>query len=115
MPLRSALGPQTGDFTAPYVVTDKNIVQIILAVRLFLPRVGIAISTRENSEFRENILSLGITKMSAGSTTSVGGHTLRQGGNQPQFQISDERNVEEIKDVIERKGYQPVLKDWLQI
>ena len=109
------LRPQAGDFTAPYIVTDKNIVQIILAVRLFLPRAGITISTRENPEFRENILSLGITKMSAGSTTAVGGHTLNRGGNQPQFQISDERNVEEIKDVIERKGYQPVLKDWLQI
>ena len=109
------LRPQAGDFTAPYVVTDKNIVQIILATRLFLPRIGIAISTRENPEFRENILPLGITKMSAGSTTAVGGHTLKQGGNQPQFQISDERDVEEIKNAIDRKGYQPVLKDWLQI
>ena len=109
------LRPQAGDFKAPYIVTDKNIVQIILATRLFLPRIGIAISTRENPEFRENILPLGITKMSAGSTTAVGGHTLKQGGNQPQFQISDERDVEEIKNVIDRKGYQPVLKDWLQI
>ena len=109
------LRPQAGDFKAPYIVTDKNIVQIILATRLFLPRIGIAISTRENPEFRENILPLGITKMSAGSTTAVGGHTLKQGGNQPQFQISDERDVEEIKDAIDRKGYQPVLKDWLQI
>jgi len=109
------LRPQAGDFKAPYVVTDKNIVQIILAVRLFLPRVGITISTREDPQFRENLLSLGITKMSAGSTTAVGGHTLNQGSNQPQFQISDERNVEEIKGAIERKGYQPVLKDWLQI
>ena len=109
------LRPQAGDFKAPYIVTDKNIVQIILATRLFFPRIGIAISTRENPEFRENILPLGITKMSAGSTTAVGGHTLKQDGNQPQFQISDERDVEEIKNAIDRKGYQPVLKDWLQI
>ncbi|MFA5276163.1 MAG: 2-iminoacetate synthase ThiH, partial [Candidatus Omnitrophota bacterium] len=109
------LRPQGKGFTAPYIVTDKNIVQIILAVRLFLPHAGITISTRENPEFRENILPLGITKMSAGSTTAVGGHTLNQESQQTQFQISDERNVDEIKEAIERKGYQPVLKDWLQI
>ncbi|MGA2774858.1 MAG: 2-iminoacetate synthase ThiH [Candidatus Omnitrophota bacterium] len=109
------LRPQVGNFTAPYIVTDKNIVQMIMALRLFLPRVGITISTRENPEFRENILSLGITKMSAGSTTAVGGHTLNQGAHQAQFRISDERSVDEIKDAIERKGYQPVLKDWLQL
>ena len=107
------LRPQAKDFKAPCPVTDKNIVQIILAIRLFLPHAGITLSTRENPEFRENLIPLGITKMSAGSTTAVGGHTLDQRGNQEQFRISDERNVDEIKGVIERKGYQPVLKDWL--
>lgn len=107
--------PQVTDFKPIRQVSDKNIVQIILALRIFLPRLGITISTRENPEFRENLLSLGITRMSAGSTTSVGGHTLGETdqGKVPQFEIQDERSVSQIKAVLERKGYQPVSKDWM--
>jgi 2-iminoacetate synthase len=109
------LRPHAGNFKVLHTVTDRNIVQIISAIRLFLPRCGITISTREKAEFRENIIPLGITRMSAGSTTAVGGHTLDKVTHQAQFRISDERNVDEIKEAIERKGYQPVLKDWLQL
>ncbi len=116
--------PQAGNFRALYPVSDKHIVQIILALRLFLPRLSISISTREGSLFRENLIPLGITRLSAGSTTIVGGHTLgnedgkckmEDGRNPEQFEISDKRSVEEIKAMLEKRGYQPVLKDWMHI
>ncbi|MDP2922487.1 MAG: 2-iminoacetate synthase ThiH [Candidatus Omnitrophota bacterium] len=105
--------PQTGNFEAMHKVSDKAMAQIILALRLFLPRLGISLSTRENPSLRENLLPLGITRMSAGSTTRVGGHTIEEADNLAQFEISDSRTVKEIKAMLEGKGYQPVLKDWL--
>ncbi|MDD5476850.1 MAG: 2-iminoacetate synthase ThiH [Candidatus Omnitrophica bacterium] len=109
--------PQVGDFKPICQVSDRNVIQIILAFRIFLPRLGIAISTRENPEFRENLLSLGITRMSAGSATNVGGHTLykEEKEQSSQFEIQDQRTVGQIKAVLEGKGYQPVFKDWLYL
>lgn len=107
--------PQTGNFKAIHPVSDKNIVQVILALRLFLPRASISLSTRENYLFRDNLIPLGITRLSAGSTTYVGGHTIETADSLAQFEISDFRSVNEIKSMLERKGYQPVLKDWMQI
>lgn len=111
------LRPHAGSFTAPHRVDDASIAQIITALRIFLPRLGIAISTREEPATRENLLPLGITRMSAGSSTHVGGRTIIQheANDTPQFEISDKRSVAEIMSMLERKGYQPVLKDWLQI
>jgi len=104
------------DFKASYKVSDKNLAQIILALRLFLPRVGITLSTRERPELRDNLIPLGVTRISAGSTTCVGGHTIgREGRSLPQFEISDSRSVNEIKSMLDSKGYQPVLKDWMHI
>ena len=87
------------------------------ALRIFLPRLGISISTREEAAFRENLIPLGITRLSAGSSTYVGGHTagIANTDERPQFEISDKRSVAEIMAVLQRKGYQPVLKDWLHI
>ena len=68
------LRPEPGGYESDIVVTDVNMVQIITAMRLLFPRVGITISTREPANFRENVLSLGITRISADSITSVGGH-----------------------------------------
>jgi len=111
------LRPYIGDSQLSCRVSNKNVAQIVTALRIFLPRLGIAISTRENSQLREDLLPLGVTRMSAGSTTCVGGHTIepREVLNPPQFAISDTRNVEEIKTMLTQKGYQPVLKDWLRI
>lgn len=105
---------QPGGFKAPYAVSDKNIVQIIVSLRLFLPRIGITVSTRESASFRENLVPLGITKMSAGSTTRVGGRigTREEREGAEQFEILDKRSVEEIERMLESKNYQPVLKDW---
>lgn len=112
--------PQVGGFKPPSQVSDKNMVQIITALRLFLPRLGITISTREGPALRENLIPLGVTRMSAGSTTIVGGHTIQSGRsdevrNVCQFEISDNRTVTEIRAMLEKKGYQPVLKDWMHI
>ena len=111
------LRPHTGNFAPAEQVTDTNIVQVIAALRIFLPRLSLTLSTRESSELRENLLPLGITRMSAGSTTKVGGHTLKvvEDVNEPQFEISDPRNVAEIKSMLAAKGYQPVLKDWMRL
>ncbi len=108
------LRPHTGSFTPECRVSDKNIVQALMALRIFLPRAGITISTRESAEFRENLMPLGVTRISAGSTTAVGGHTIDD-NNCNQFEIFDERDVEGIKAMLAEKGYQPVLKDWMAL
>ncbi|MFC1808340.1 2-iminoacetate synthase ThiH, partial [Candidatus Omnitrophota bacterium] len=74
-------------------VTDKNLVQIVTALRIFLPRVGITLSTREDSVLRDNLIPLGITRMSAGSSTRVGGRIKEEDAfiNEGQFDISDTR------------------------
>ncbi len=111
------LRPHAGDFKEMTEVSNANIAQIIVALRLFLPRLGIALSTRESAGLREDLLPLGITRMSAGSTTRVGGHTIAspEEENAPQFEIADPRDVDAMKAMLVAKGYQPVLKDWMQI
>jgi len=108
------LRPHLGSFEAGESVSDRNLVQIILAFRMFQPRAGITLSTREDAGLRDNILPLGITKMSAGSCTVVGGHT-DSSKTSSQFEISDVRSIDEMKKVILKHGYQPVLKDWQTI
>lgn len=103
--------PQIGGFQPAFPVNDRNLAQIILAFRIFLPRVGIAISTREKPDFRNHLVKLGVTKMSAGSSTVVGGHTDTRKGT-GQFEISDHRTVEEMAKAIIERGYKPVYKDW---
>lgn len=105
------LRPQFGNYEPKVAVSDKDLVQGILALRLFLPRAGITISTRENAGLRDNLIRLGVTKMSAGSSTAVGGHTDAKDAV-GQFDISDERSVDEMRRSIAALGYKPILKDW---
>jgi len=105
--------PQTQEYSPCYQVLDRDIVQLILALRIFLPRIGIALSTRESQELRDNILPLGVTKISADSTTAVGGHTSGSSEQDAeQFSINDKRSVSEVREFLLNRGYQPVLKDW---
>ncbi|WP_432662963.1 2-iminoacetate synthase ThiH [Wukongibacter baidiensis] len=106
--------PHAGSFSDIHPVDDKALVQIMLALRLFLPRVGITVSTRESQGLRDNLIPLGVTKMSAGVSTEVGGHSSKTKSDS-QFEISDKRNVDEMKNVLLTKGYQPVLKNWMHI
>lgn len=103
-----------GNFDPTCLVSDTDMVQNMLALRIFLPRVGITISTREKPDFRENILPLGVTRMSAGVSTEVGGHAEKEEEEDKvgQFDISDERSVEEMCETLTKHGYQPVFKDW---
>ncbi|MFH1159289.1 MAG: 2-iminoacetate synthase ThiH [Pseudomonadota bacterium] len=103
--------PQAGGFICANPLTDRELVQSLVAVRLFLPQAGITISTRENGALRKNLIGLGVTRMSAGSRTQVGGYAL--GANEEgQFEIADTSSVREVREMIERRGYQPVCKDW---
>ena len=95
--------PHAGDFQPNNIVGDKNLVQIMVAFRLFMPRAGITISTRESEVCRNNILRLGVTKMSAGSSTKVGGHTISE-NDTGQFDICDHRTVFEMKERILSHG-----------
>lgn len=103
--------PEVGGYEAEFPVSDRDLVQIILALRLFLPRAGITISTRENAEFRDNLVKLGVTKMSAASSTAVGGYSTTE-HTVGQFEISDHRSVDEVRLAIQQKGYKPIFKDW---
>ncbi|GFP77390.1 2-iminoacetate synthase ThiH [Clostridium fungisolvens] len=105
--------PHAGSFTDLHEISDRNLVQIMLASKLFLPRAGINMTTRESAEFRDNLIPLGVTKMSAGVSTEIGGHTKeKENKGDGQFEISDTRTVEEIKSMLSSKGYCAVLKDW---
>jgi len=103
--------PEVGGYEAEFPVSDRDLVQLILALRLFLPRAGITISTRESAEFRDNLVKLGVTKMSAASSTAVGGYATAQ-HSLGQFEISDYRSVNEVYEAISHQGYKPVFKDW---
>lgn len=110
------LRPYAGSFsssTAP--VTDAALVQIILAYRLFLPRTGLTLSTRESPQMRENLLPLGITRMSAGALTSVGGYSETKNVGSAQFEIADDRPVPDVVQMIRAKGYLPAFCDWVNM
>lgn len=92
-------------------LSDAQFVQYLLAYRLFLPRCGITMSTRESAAMRDNLIPLGVTRMSAGSSTRPGGYDGQEGGSE-QFDISDERSVPEVDAAIRARGYEPVYKDW---
>ena len=77
-----------------------------------MPRLGINISTRESALLRDKLIHLGVTKFSAGSKTDVGGYSDANDGNVPQFELSDNRSVDEVADMIRKNGYQAVFKDW---
>jgi 2-iminoacetate synthase len=103
-----------------YVMDDKTYVKTITLTRIFLPRVGINVSTRETPLMRDNLIGLGITKMSAGSKTSVGGYVKKSGDDtyahkNSQFDINDERSVDEVVRLLEKKGYRPEFTNWVRI
>ena len=91
-------------------VKDINIVQYIAAYRLFMPRSGITLSSRESRNLRNHLTRIGVTKMSGGVTTAVGGHS--KGEESSQFDISDSRSVSEMAEMLYHQGYQPIYKDW---
>jgi len=97
-------------------VTDLEMVKIISTARLIFPRAGISISTRENAEFRDRVIDLGVTRMSAGSSTSVGGYAGAGATHDDgQFRVHDVRGFAEIKAMLKGKGFDPVVTEWRNI
>src|SRR6266550_1866513 len=130
------LRPAAGGFRPLFPISDRELAQLVCALRITFPQVGIVLSTRERASFRDSLVSLGVTMMSAGSHTEPGGYT-RQGSQHlhrtvrgrivapefqngedqlatGQFEISDERSPAEIATVLRQRGFEPVWKDWDQ-
>ncbi len=127
------LRPCAGSFTPKHPLPDREFVQLICALRICFPQVGIVLSTREPAPLRDALLPLGVTMMSAGSHTEPGGYTgqgrssLHQTvrgravtvANLPdnarateQFSIADERSPAEVAQLLRLRGFDPVWKDW---
>jgi 2-iminoacetate synthase len=130
------LRPAAGGFRPPFSMNDRQLVQLVCALRITFPQVGIVLSTRERPALRDSLIPLGVTMMSAGSHTEPGGYT-RQGEKHlhrttrgrivppdfqvgedrlatGQFEISDDRSPAEIARLLRRCGLEPVWKDWDQ-
>lgn len=105
------LRPAEGVVEPNFIMDDKDLTQLICAYRLWNEDLEISISTRENEKFRNNIIPIGTTSMSAGSKTNPGGYAVDPQSLE-QFEISDDRTVQEVIDVISSRGYEPVWKDW---
>lgn len=98
----------------PKDVHERQLVQVVSAYRIFMPYASITISTRECERFRNNIIDIGATKISAGVNVGIGGHSGEEKGDE-QFEISDGRNVQEVYDAILEKGLQPVMSDYIYV
>jgi len=94
-----------------HLLSDKNLVQMITALRLCFADAGLILSTRERASLRDCLIKLGITKMSAGSKTNPGGY-CRHSGAVEQFEIEDNRSPAKVADMIKHAGFEPVWKDW---
>ncbi|CAH0190842.1 2-iminoacetate synthase [Pedobacter sp. Bi27] len=105
------LRPFSGGLEPKVVMNDKELVQLICAYRLFNSEVELSISTRETVAFRNQVIKLGITAISAGSKTNPGGYEVEPQSLE-QFEISDERSAQEIAAMIRKQGYEPIWKDW---
>jgi len=106
------LRPCAGGMEIKSVMNDKELVQLICAYRLFNPEVELSLSTRESEHFRNHVLPLGITSLSAGSSTQPGGYAEQADKALEQFEISDDRSPAEMAKVVKSQGYEAVWKDW---
>lgn len=100
----------------PRDVHEPQLLQVITAYRLFMPFAGITISTRESAGFRDHVIAIAATKISAGVSTGVGSHVeeVEDKGDE-QFEISDDRTVQEIYQAIQSQGMQPVMNDYVYV
>jgi 2-iminoacetate synthase len=105
------LRPAEGIIEPNFIMDDKDLLQLICAYRIWNEDIEISISTRENEKFRNNIIPIGVTSMSAGSKTNPGGYAVDLQSLE-QFETSDERSAAEIAKIISNAGYEPVWKDW---
>ena len=106
----------------PLDVGEKQLCQVLCAYRIFLPFVGITVSSRESAEFRNGIVKIAATKVSAGVSTGIGDHESKYTGKESdavqgdeQFEIDDNRSLDRMYKDIEGEGLQPVLNDYLYV
>ena len=103
--------PYEGEIEPIVDLSDRNLVQLICAYRIFNHELELSLSTRESAFLREKLLPLGITTMSAGSKTNPGGYTVSDNSLE-QFSISDSRSPDEVAEMLTLNGYESVWKDW---
>ena len=106
----------------PLDVGEKQLCQVLCAYRIFLPFVGITVSSRESASFRNGIVKIAATKVSAGVSTGIGDHESKYTGKESdgsegdeQFEISDSRSFDTMYHDMEDEGLQPVLNDYLYV
>ena len=105
----------------PLDVHEKQLCQVLCAYRIFLPFVGITVSSRESASFRNGIVKICATKVSAGVSTGIGDHESKYEGKESdsvgdeQFEIEDSRSLKSMYDDISGEGLQPVLNDYLYV
>lgn len=99
----------------PNDVHETQLLQVMLAYRIFMPYAGITISTRERAGFRDNVVGLAATKISAGVKVGIGGHGDNEQKGDEQFEISDPRSVDEVRRSLFDKGLQPVFTDYVRV
>ncbi len=107
------LRPAQGIIEPNFIMEDRDLLQLICAYRLWNPDLEISVSTREREVFRNHIIAIAATTMSAASKTNPGGYVVDPQSLE-QFEISDERSMEEIRNIIQQAGYEAVMKDWDQ-
>ena len=111
------------DSINPQDVGEKQLCQILCAYRLFLPYAGITVSSRESASFRNGIVKIAATKVSAGVSTGIGDHESKYEGREcvqenagdEQFEIQDSRSLKKMTDDMSSEGLQPVLNDYLYV
>jgi 2-iminoacetate synthase len=103
--------PAQGVDDSKYLMNDKEFVQLICALRLFDGEIELTLSTREAEGFREKLIPLGITNISAGAKTNPGGY-YNAADSLEQFEVSDQRSSQEMAKVIADLGYEVVWKNW---
>ncbi len=101
-----------GSFTVQHGVTDRELALYVCALRCFLPKAGITCSSRESAWMRNNLIPLGVTRVSAGVSTAVGGRATANLHNPGQFEINDSRSLAQMSSDLAGLGYQAILKDW---
>lgn len=105
----------------PLDVHERELCQILCAYRIFLPYVGITVSSREQKHFRDGIVKIAATKVSAGVSTGIGDHESKYEGTEggdagdEQFAISDDRSFDQMYGDMEKEGLQPVLNDYVYV
>ncbi|MCL2032109.1 MAG: 2-iminoacetate synthase ThiH [Methanomassiliicoccaceae archaeon] len=102
-----------GKYTAE-TVSERNLYQLAMAYRIFMPFSGQTISSRESPNFRDTIVMLCANRMSAGVSVGIGGHAEEKKGDE-QFDISDSRNVQQIRKALIERGLQPVFNDYVRV